>query len=222
MNSTPLSPSRHAPHAVALIVATLASLLVMVQHPTAIDPLASVDAFKHEIHMLIATHVLALVTLPVMLFGFLGICQRLGFSRPSVQLGMVFYALSIVAIMLAAVTDGLVGPALLDQALTARETLGKVFERSAEMNLNFQLNQACAKVYVVGTALAFGAWSLALWRDGKQGIAAWGWLICGLCVVGLLSGHVRMNAHGFGLIVLCQATWTIALAVLILREKAPG
>ena len=44
-----------------------------------------------------------------------------------------------------------------------------------------------------------------------------GWLISLAALFGLLSGHVHMSAHGFGLIVLLQAVWAIALGVSMLR-----
>jgi len=44
-----------------------------------------------------------------------------------------------------------------------------------------------------------------------------GWFISLAALLGLLSGHVHMSAHGFGLIVLLQGVWAIAVRVSMLR-----
>ncbi len=44
-----------------------------------------------------------------------------------------------------------------------------------------------------------------------------GWFISLAALFGLLSGHVHMFTHGFGLIVLLQAVWAIAPGVSMLR-----
>jgi hypothetical protein len=51
----------------------------------------------------------------------------------------------------------------------------------------------------------------------ERRIGITGWLISLAALFGLLSGHVRMSAHGFGFIVLLQAVWAIALGVSMLR-----
>ena len=51
----------------------------------------------------------------------------------------------------------------------------------------------------------------------EQRIGIIGWFVSAAALFGLLSGHVHMSAHGFGLIVLLQAVWAIALGVSMLR-----
>jgi hypothetical protein len=40
-----------------------------------------------------------------------------------------------------------------------------------------------------------------------------------LTVIALLSGHLRLNVHGFGLVVLGQAIWFVTVGVLLCRVK---
>src|ERR1019366_8803545 len=77
----------------------------------------------------------------------------------------------------------------------------------AALSYNFQFNQACAKVFVVGTSLAIILWSITLSRFGvlERRIGIIGWVISLAALFGLLSGHVYMFAHGFGLIVSSRA-----------------
>ena len=37
----------------------------------------------------------------------------------------------------------------------------------------------------------------------------------------VLSGHLRLNVHGFGLIVLAQAVWFVVAGALLGRVKKP-
>ena len=40
-----------------------------------------------------------------------------------------------------------------------------------------------------------------------------------LTVIAVLSGHIRLNVHGFGMIVVSQAIWFISAGVLLWKEK---
>jgi hypothetical protein len=35
----------------------------------------------------------------------------------------------------------------------------------------------------------------------------------------VLSGHVKLNVHGFGMVVFGQAAWFISAGILLWREK---
>ena len=41
-----------------------------------------------------------------------------------------------------------------------------------------------------------------------------------VAVLAVGSGHLRLDVHGFGLIVLAQALWFIVVGVLLLRLRA--
>lgn len=92
----------------------------------------------------------------------------------------------------------------------------------AAYEFNHQMNQAFAKVFVVGAALAIIAWSYAVASLGavERCVAWYGWFVGVVSLAALFSGHVRMDAHGFGMIVLLQAIWNIALGVSMLRTRA--
>jgi len=78
-----------------------------------------------------------------------------------------------------------------------------------------------AKVFVVGTSLAMILWSITLVGFGvlERRIGIVGWFISLAALFGLLSGHAQMSAHGFGLIILLQGMWAIALGVSMLRAN---
>jgi hypothetical protein len=135
-------------YGVALIVGTLGAVVTMAFHPTGFDPHASAEAVAHEMSILVAVHTLALLSIPILVFGFVGVTMRAGWRRPEALLAFIIYGLSAVAIMFAGII---------------------------------------------------------------------GWFVSAAALFGLLSGHVHMSAHGFGLIVLLQGMWVIALGLSMLR-----
>src|SRR6266513_5779027 len=204
-------------YGLALIVGMVAGIVTMAFHPTGFDPHATAETVAHEMSILVAVHILALTSIPLLVFGFAGVTMRAGWHRPEALLAFIIYALSAVALMLAGIADGLINAALIPQMTGATDP--KLQSVKAALSYNFQLNQACAKVFVVGSSLAIVLWSITLFRFGtlERRIGIIGWLISLAALFGLLSGHVHMSAHGFGLIVWLLEVWAIALGVSMLR-----
>ena len=207
-------------YGLALIVGMVAGIVTMAFHPTGFDLHASAETVAHEMSILVAVHILALLGIPLLVFGFAGVTMRAGWHRPEALLAFIIYALSAVALMLAGIADGLINAALIPQMTGAIDP--KLQAVKAALSYNFQLNQACAKVFVVGSSLAIVLWSITFFRFGtlERGIGIMGWFISFVAFAGLLSGHITMSAHGFGLIVLLQAAWVIAVGVSMLRAES--
>jgi hypothetical protein len=205
------------PYAIALIVGTVGGLVTMGIHPTRLS-WQDAELLKHELQVAIAVHVLALFSVPLTFFGLVGVWKRIGWQRPAAQFAILVYGLSAVAVMIAAICDGLVAPALIQKTIGATEAATGAIRST--LVYNFQLNQAAAKVFVVGSSISMIVWSYAISRLGRleHGLAVLGWIVGALAMLGIFSGHVGMSAHGFGLIVLLQAFWNIGVAVALIRS----
>ncbi|AIY40470.1 hypothetical protein LT85_1312 [Collimonas arenae] len=206
-------------HALALMTGMLAGIVTMSIHPTGIDLHASAAAITRINHINIATHVLGLASIPVTVLGVFGISSRIGWKNIHGLSAFIIYCFAAIAVMLAAVADGLIGPSLVQEAVKLDDSQRQILMMA--LHYNFQLNQALAKVYVAASSCAFILWSIALVHLGKPtrnlGIAGG---VVGLCsLIVLLSGHIQMSAHGFGLIILAQAIWTILVAIALFREQ---
>src|SRR5207249_5000199 len=149
-------------YGLALIVGMVAGIITMAFHPTGFDPQATAETVAHEMSILVAVHTLALMSIPLLIFGFAGVTMRAGWHRPEALLAFIIYALSAVALMLAGIADGLINAALIPQMTGAIDP--KLQAVKAALSYNFQLNQACAKVFVVGCSLAIVLWSFTLCR----------------------------------------------------------
>lgn len=207
-------------HAAALMIGMLAGILTMAIHPTGFDLHASAESITHVNHINTETHILALASIPVTLLGVFGISSRIGWNNISGLSAFIVYCFASIAVMLAAVTDGLIASSLAQEAINVDDSKRQLLMMA--LHYNFQLNQALAKVYVAGSSCAFILWSIALTHLGKNtrvlGIAGG---IVGLCgLIAVLGGHIQMSAHGFGLIILVQAIWIVPVAIWLFREAS--
>ena len=71
--------------------------------------------------ILVAVHTLALLSIPILVFGFVGGTMRAGWRRPEALLAFIIYGLSAVAIMFAGIADGIVNAALIPQMTDASD-----------------------------------------------------------------------------------------------------
>lgn len=209
-------------YGVALVVGSAGGLVTMIFHPTGHDLLAQADEVARRNEAITAaTHSLALASIPILLFGFSGLSRRLGWDDPPVSAAFIAYEFGAAAAMCAAVINGVVGPTLTRRILDADEPTRQVL-RAVFMN-NTLLNQAFSKVFAVASSAAVLLWSVSILRRGgfprSVGIIGCVVGLAGLAV--LLPGYLRLNVHGFSLLVFAQSAWIILLGVFLCRWKDP-
>lgn len=200
----------------ALVIGSLGAIVTMIFHPSGQDLLGQPDEIARRNEMItIATHSVALFSLPLLFFGFLGFSRRIGLDHPLVSAALIAYAVALIAAICAVVINGLVAPIITRQILTADENTRQIL-RLILMN-NTLLNQAFDKVFIVFGSLAIVSWSLCIKKAGRfaEIVAIFGYVLGLISVLGILSGHLRMNVHGFGLVIFGQVIWTILLAVFL-------
>jgi hypothetical protein len=205
----------------ALIAGSMAGIVTMSLHPTGRD-LFLPGQFATMTKMAVATHAVALISLPVMFLGTLGLSRRLSFDNRLVLAAIVTYGFATVAEMNAAVMSGLVNTSI------ARQIAGTVPESSGGWRLLFNytgyLNQSFALVLVVASSAAIVLWSAAIVRGRvlARGVGIYGCILGPVTVIAVFSGHLRLDVHGFGLIVLGQALWFIIVGALLFRTSGDG
>ena len=85
--------------------------------------------------------------------------------------GLVLYALASIAVMNAAVSDGLIAPTLLKKMVAASAETRDVWQML--MNFNFQMNQAFARVYAVGIIVSGGVVVGGRFAEPDAGARSW-------------------------------------------------
>jgi len=205
----------------ALIAGSVGLIITMALHPVGHDLLVP-GQFDRIARLVVAVHTLALVCIPVMFLGAMGLSRRLASPDRLSLCAVVAYGFAGVAAMNAAAVSGFVAPGIARQMAAATSTREAVNAWSMLFTYSGTLNQAFAMVFVVASSAALVLWSAGILRNGvfSRGVGIYGCVLGPLTVVAVLSGHLRLNVHGFGLVVLGQAIWFVVAGVLLCRTEA--
>jgi hypothetical protein len=184
-------------------------IITMISHPGGKISPAEVD---HVARMLIGVHSLAMASIPVIFLGAWGMSRRIGGADRLAWAGLVLYAVASIAVMNAAVCDGLLAPNLIRQIVSATPETRDGWR--LVMNYNFQMNQAFARVYAVASSLAVVLWAVSILRNRTlgRGVGIYGVVLGAVTVAGIFSGFLTPDRHGFGMLIFGQAIWFLIVA----------
>lgn len=194
----------------ALLASVLGMVITMIFHPTGHEVIHRAGAM----HRGVAVHALALITVPLALFGFLIFTQRLRRLPNMPILAFIVYACGRVALIGAVVASG-----FLATAVAARLHQGVGMRQEALRAVLFytgSMNQAFAKIHVLADSVAIILWSLSIWRV-RRWLAAVGILIGVATLAAVAPGYLTLDVHGAGAVVFAHGLWTAWVAVLLLR-----
>ena len=202
----------------ALIAGMLGTIITMALHPTGHD-LTTPGHSEAMSQLNVAVHSLALICLPILFLGAMGLTKRLNMPDRMALAGLVVYGFAEVAVMIAAVASGLIAPGLIHHMLAADP--GTASAWSAVLALDGHINQAFAMVFVVASSVAIVLWSAAILKNKTfvRALGVYGCVLGPVTILAVVSGHLRLNVHGFGLVVLLQAIWFITAAVQLWRTN---
>ncbi|MBX7248299.1 MAG: hypothetical protein K1X35_04530 [Caulobacteraceae bacterium] len=212
------TPDRLA--AAALLLGGAGFIVTMSIHPTGVH-LGSPADLAAQAFLTRLAHGIALVALPLTLFGLAAFSRRMGLRRPSALAGLVFFAVAVASVMNAALMSGFVQASLMDAYVGASPAERALLPRL--MDYTHMLNQAWAMVFSAASAAAIGLWSLGLLST--RGSRAAGWLGLAVAVGGLLllalGGHDALSVHGYMLVALGEGAWLARVALMLWRGWSP-
>ncbi|MDP3803304.1 hypothetical protein [Brevundimonas sp.] len=195
----------------ALIFGWTAYIALMAVHPTHLGgpSLGHVDLND-------AVHWTALLIIPVLASGYVGMARGLDLSRPLPLLGLCFMLVSLVAGMIAGTLNGLVMPEVLGST-AEQETSANSLE--ALRHLVWWTNQGFAAVHYTLAAVGTGLFGLAWMRQpGGRGLGITGVVIAAGFLAWLATGLWRPDVHGALIVVLATGAWTISAGFAMRRE----
>ncbi len=207
---------------IALIIGMFGTIVTMALHPAGPD-LFRPGRFQAVALMGTSVHSLALLCLPFLFLGALALSRRLNAPDRYALVALVFYGFALFAVMIAAVASGLIAPSVGRQILNAEASsnLGLSSSWRVAFNFNGMINQAFAKLYVVGSCIAIFLWSLAMRRQRPWiGYAIYGFCLASIAVLALVSGYLKLDVAGFGMLALAQAIWFVGVGSLMSRDVA--
>jgi hypothetical protein len=207
-----MSTSRNA--AIALFTGSIGGLVTMALHPTGHDVVHNASAGAANT-LTTAVHILALLAQPLLLAGTLALTLRFRARRDVAVAAYIFFAVATVAVIIAAVASGLLAPSVLRGYAEADEPARAVMMNA--LTYTGRVNQAFAMVYVTFSGVAILLWSVAALLGGElpRSLARYGILLGVALILGIMSGYLRLNVHGFGLVVLGEGAWMVWVAVLL-------
>jgi len=210
----------------ALVAGTVGLLVTMGLHPHGHE-LADPGRFEHAARVTAAVHALGIASMPLLFLGGIALTRRTDAPNRLALAALVVYGAALIAGALAATVSGLIVPDLVGSMLEASSEQRAGWEQMLEFS--HLLNQACARLLVLGESVAIGLWSLALLRGSTRssalarGAGVYGLVSAGAVFLLVASGHVRLDVHGFGAIVLAQGLWTVLVGVFLWRvERLPA
>lgn len=204
----------------ALILGAVAGIITMTFHPAP----GSLARVAEQSAMVVGTHTLALISMPLTLIGFYGVSRRLRASRVLAPAAYITFAFGTAAGMVAGTINGLAVPELArryaapDYAVTGPP-------EGVEVVLAFSraLNGALARVFMVALAVAVLLWCLSILRT--RALPRWlGWLGIPPSLVALATiflGALGVSVHDFGLFIFGYSLWAIVVGVALWRTPRP-
>jgi hypothetical protein len=204
-----------------LLVATAAGLATMALHPTPHD-LFGAEGPLHAARVGVFVHGLAIASAPLSFLGGLSLFRRTAAADRLSLAALVCYGFALMAVVIAAAVSGFVvtSLALIDHGAAAAAPHEAV--PRAVYQLAGLLNQAFARIYVVASSAALLLWSLTILRGRTlpRGIAVYGLVISPVLLALVVTGSLRLDVHGFGLVVLLQSIWFTIAGICLLRASS--
>ena len=197
-----------------LIAGSAMTLATMALHPTGHD-IARAPGTQGPLSL--AVHVLALLGMPLVLYGTYALTRRLAPFGALAELALVFQAVAAVATIMAVVASGFLATDLAVR-LAALEGDARA-TAAALLHYTGSVNQAFARVLVACSSIAIGLWSAEMLRTRAfgRGTGIFGASLAAVTLVALFSGRLRLDVHGFGAVVLAQSVWLVLVGVRLLR-----
>jgi hypothetical protein len=195
----------------ALVVGTLGGLVTMAVHPTGHSSnLALVSGVAHS---------LALVSVLILFLGTFELARLLSGTDRLAFCGLVVFGFAVVAVLNAGAVSGFIVPGILrlmERADPSAEPQWRIAVAAI-----FQINQAFSRIYSIATATAIVFWSTAAMRRGglPRPIAIYGCVVLPIVALFVIVGHLRMDIHGFAVVVVSQAIWFFATGVTMFRGQ---
>ena len=202
----------------ALMLGSAIMVVTMVMHPSGGNP----DHLRHVASMIIITHSLAILSIPVTLFGFWGLTKRMGPENPLVMVGFITMCTGLFAVMLAAAFNGLALPLFLNSHYTAdaeaQKSLGLL------LNYNSTLNHAFDYIFIGGVCLAVMLWSIATIGGDifPKWVAYFGLVTCALVICSLFAGFIFVDLTGFRVFIAGLVVWMVINGVMLRRQTEVG
>jgi hypothetical protein len=202
----------------ALILGSAGTIITMALHPTGHNLFAP-GQLEPMARMTFFVHVLALVCMPALFLGAWGLSRQLMSPRRFSIVALVMYGFGTVAAMIAAAVSAFIFPNVARQIATGTPAASDAAR--IMFNYTVEIVQAFARVLVLMSSAAIVLWSISVVKSKQfgTGLGIYGCILGPVTVVAVFSGHLSLDVHGFGMVMLTQAIWCVVAGVTLWRMK---
>ena len=200
---------------VSMIIGALLATITMVLHPVG----GNIEHLVKISPMIKTSHIIALFSVPFMLFGFWGLTRSIGFDKTFSVLAFATATLGLFAVMIAGAINGLAVPFFvenLNEANVERKEVAQMI-----LSYGFSLNQAFDYIFIGAICEAFLLWSVAIFKEKlfPKWIAVLGVILGVGFLVALISGLVLVDLHGFRVFIFGIVIWIAAVGMVLQKTK---
>lgn len=200
---------------ISLISGALLLIATMVLHPSG-------GSMEHIIQIsstITITHSMAILCLPIILFGFYGLTNKLLEKWKASILAFIIMSFSLVAALFAALVNGLTLPYFLGQYANSIEENAAVL--APIVNYSFAINKPLDYVFIVGCCLAILIYSILIIRSKKvpKWIGYFGVSIMIFAIIGASTGFVFTSLTGFRLFTFGLAAWILSAGRWLVKSN---
>lgn len=200
----------------ALILSNVALLIVMALHPTGGQLAKAAGRFEAMAMLNTSVHTLAILILPLFFLGAIALTRKLAAPDRLAESALVVFGFALAAGMCAAILSGYVAPDVLRRIARAATPAAEEAWR-ALFRYTGMLNQAFARVLVIGSAVAILLWSVAMPRER---LLRWYGILSSAAIILLAaSGGLTLDIHGYGAVVLVQGLWFVVVGWKMLSGR---
>ena len=191
-----------------LVIGPILGLFTMLLHPTGHDIQVNATVMS-AVNAIV--HLNAILAAPIVTYGAWALTKHLSRDgdRPVAELALMFLGLAELLVTIAAIADGLLAPYLIQAQQAAVDV--QLGIQTAVLRYNTAVNQSFALVYVIASCVAFLLWSVQAIRSARlsRALGIFGCVVMPVLLFLVTLGHMHLNIHGFGLVVLLQGAWMV-------------
>jgi hypothetical protein len=197
----------------AVVIGSVIEIIVMVFHPVG----GSFERLIRMHNVAIETHGMAIAAMAITFVGILGLTRALLAEYFLSVAGVVFYGVSMVGGLCAAVMNGIAMPEFVKEYASsdeaARKALQPIFQYAHAVSGGF------ARVFMVGLVIAVFLFSIAILRTKvlPRALGIIGIALVAVLVVLMSIGWIGLDVHTFGIFVFISALWCIAAGIHLSR-----
>jgi hypothetical protein len=199
---------------ISLIIGAILVIITMVLHPVG-------GGIKHLLEIstiLIATHALAIISLPFLLYGFWGLSDRLGITNSISLVALITISMGIIAGMLAAAINGLALPMFIENYIDAdTETLNSI---EPILKYGLALNMAMDYIFIGACCIAILLWGILIVTKliFPKWIGYAGILLSICAIVTGISGFVFTDLFGFRVFIFGLVLWIVVVGYYLRKR----